>query len=80
MSVRTVTLSEDAYVALAARKREGESFSEVVRRLTRSDRSLRQFVGAWREAPDSKMARFDAWLERSNRTSRAEMLRLGRRQ
>jgi predicted CopG family antitoxin len=79
MSVKTVTLSEDAYLALAARKQEGESFSEVVRRLTRTERSLREFVGAWEVVPAKKLAKFEKWMEQSNRSSRTEMLHLGRR-
>jgi predicted CopG family antitoxin len=79
VSVKTVTLSEDAYLALAARKREGESFSEVVRRLTRTERSLQEFVGAWEDVPPDKLARFEAWMEHSDRSSQTEMLRLGRR-
>lgn len=35
MSTKTVSLSEDAYEALLAMKRPGESFSDIVRRLTR---------------------------------------------
>ena len=34
MGTKTVSLSDDAYERLAAEKREGESFSDVVRRLT----------------------------------------------
>lgn len=79
MSVKTVTLSEDAYLVLAARKREGESFSEVVRRLARSEHSLREYVGGWKDAPTAKFARFEAWLERSDQVSRSEMLRFSRR-
>lgn len=79
MSVKTVTLSEDAYLVLASRKREGESFSEVVRRLARSEHSLQEFVGAWKDAPSEKLAPFEAWLEHSDQASRSEMLRLSRR-
>lgn len=35
MGARTISLSEDAYQALFAAKRPGESFSDVVRRLAR---------------------------------------------
>ncbi len=35
MARRTISLSEDAYEALSARKRPHESFSDVVRRLAR---------------------------------------------
>lgn len=79
MSARTVTLSEDAYAALAARKREGESFSEVVRRLTKTDRSLREFAGAWREVPERTLRDFDRWMAWSDRESRAKMKRLAGR-
>jgi len=45
MGTRTISLSDDAYEALAAAKRPGESFSDVVRRLARR-RSLTDLVGA----------------------------------
>lgn len=45
MVTRTISLSEDAYQALLASKRSGESFSDVVRRLTRR-RSLVDLAGA----------------------------------
>ncbi|MCI4351888.1 MAG: antitoxin VapB family protein [Thermoplasmata archaeon] len=75
MSARTVTLAEDAYAALAAQKREGESFSMVVRRLTKSDRSVREFAGAWKDVPDRTMREFDRWMAWSDRESRTEMMR-----
>jgi len=34
MGTRTISLADDAYERLKERKREGESFSDVVRRLT----------------------------------------------
>lgn len=46
MTVRTVNLSHDAYAALTSAKKEGESFSDVVRRLTGTHRSLMEFAGA----------------------------------
>ena len=79
MSVKTVTLSEDAYLVLASRKREGESFSEVVRRLARSERSLKEFVGGWEEVPEAQLAPYEEWMRESDSASRSEMLRLGRR-
>ena len=44
MATKTISLSEDAYDRLRAMKREGESFSDVVRRLTRGVR-LSEFHG-----------------------------------
>src|SRR5437867_13384637 len=75
MPVKTVTLSEDAYAALAALKGEGESFSEVVRRLARTGRSLLEFAGAWKDFPSEKMDRYLAFLEAVDRASRAKLAR-----
>lgn len=36
MGTKTISLADDAYERLKAAKREGESFSDVVRRLTQS--------------------------------------------
>jgi predicted CopG family antitoxin len=36
MGTKTISLADDAYERLKAEKREGESFSDVVRRLTKS--------------------------------------------
>lgn len=44
MAVKTITITEDAYARLAAQKEEGESFSEVICRMTGSA-SLFDLVG-----------------------------------
>jgi predicted CopG family antitoxin len=75
MSVKTVTLSEDAYVALAALKKEGESFSDVVRRLARGSRSLLDFAGDWKDYPEEKMAAYLAFLKAGDRLSKAKLRR-----
>ncbi|MFB6309119.1 MAG: antitoxin VapB family protein [Haloarculaceae archaeon] len=42
--MKTIALDEDAYEKLEQHKREGESFSDAVRRLT-DDVSLREYYG-----------------------------------
>ncbi len=79
MAVRTVTLSEDAYLALAAMKRKGESFSDVVRRLAGGNRSLLEFAGAWKDVPKEKMRRYLAFLERSDELAKGKLARQVRR-
>lgn len=78
MSVKTITLTKDAYDALAALKNEGESFSEVVRRLTGSRILLSAYAGAWKAAPREQVARVRRFLKDSDRLSRRKMLRLSR--
>jgi predicted CopG family antitoxin len=65
MGARTISLSHDAYEALLAAKRHGESFSDVVRRLTRR-RSLTDLVGA----VDRKAAETIANAVEANRRER----------
>jgi predicted CopG family antitoxin len=72
MPVKTVTLSEDAYVALAALKKNGESFSDVVRRLARGSRSLLDFAGDWKDFPEDKMTAYLSFLEAGDRLSKAK--------
>ena len=79
MAVKTVTLSEDAYAALAAMKREGESFSDVVRRLTRSDRSLLEFAGDWKDVSPKAMKEYIEFLETSDEISRRKLARVSSR-
>ena len=77
--MKTITLSEDAYAALAALKREAESFSDVVRRLARRNPSLVEFAGAWKDFPKDKMRQYLALLEASDDLSRAKLDRVTRR-
>jgi predicted CopG family antitoxin len=79
MSVKTVTLSADAYEALAALKREGESFSEVVRRLTKKNHSLLEFAGAWKRVPAATMKEIEDFLRTGDELSAAKLQREFRR-
>ena len=73
--MKTVTLSEDAYAALARLKKEGESFSDVVRRLARGSRSLLEFAGDWKDFPEEKMTAYLSFLKADDRLSKAEVRR-----
>lgn len=49
MGTKTITITEDAYERLKAHKRAGESFTDVVTRLTGSERDPMKGFGAWKE-------------------------------
>jgi predicted CopG family antitoxin len=78
MAVKTITVSEDAYRALAALKRDGESFSDVIRRITRTSRSLLEFAGDWKEISKSRLREYEDWLKRSDELSREKLKRIVR--
>lgn len=46
MGTKTISLDDEAYERLVAHKREGESFSTVVKRLA-GERSWREVAGIW---------------------------------
>jgi predicted CopG family antitoxin len=55
MATKTISLSEDAYERLKAMKRENESFSDVVRRLTRGV-ELEDYYGILDEDTGAELA------------------------
>jgi predicted CopG family antitoxin len=68
MATKTVALDSEAYQMLAKSKRPGESFSQVVKRVARTRRSLTEFAGAWKDIPAGKLAEFERWRAESRRT------------
>lgn len=76
MGVKTITVSQDAYEALASLKGQGESFSEVIRRLTRTNRSLLEFAGDWKDVPAEAMEAYLEFIRRADDLSRARLDRV----
>jgi len=48
LGFKTITLTEEAYKVLTLEKRKDESFSEVIKRLTKERGSLKDSLGAWK--------------------------------
>ena len=69
MMTKVISLSNDAYAELKKRKGKGESFSDVVIRMTRGRQggSLLEFKGAWVGGDLDKVEKI---LERDREVSR----------
>ena len=77
MSHKTITISEEAYNALAELKKEGETFSDLIKRITTPLRKkkLSEFAGimAGEEFDDFEKAALEARHFKSTRLQRLKL-------
>lgn len=57
---KNIAVADDIYEMLTKEKREGESFSDVIRRLGKRRKSLLEFAGAWADIPDEEFREMEA--------------------
>ena len=48
------------YEMLSGEKKEGESFSEVIRRIVGKRKSVLEFAGAWKDIPEEEYQEMEA--------------------
>ena len=79
MASRTLNVTEEAYEALKARKREGESFTDVILRLT-GQRSFEELFGMFTPAQAEEFRRAaKGGRARSRRRRERQVRRLAKR-
>jgi predicted CopG family antitoxin len=66
METTAISLDHEAYALLRSKRRPGESFSQVIKRLAGNREPLANFVGAWKTMPADRFAD----LERERRQMR----------
>ncbi len=73
MSTKTISITEDAYERLNHRKKERESFSDVIKRIT-GKKSLADFAGILSEKEASEL---ETGIAKSRKALRARMNNFG---
>jgi predicted CopG family antitoxin len=72
---KNVALADDVYEILQKEKREGESFSEVIRRWHRSKGSLMDCYGLWADIPEEEFREMEAAIYGVDRPASEELKR-----
>ena len=73
---KNVALADDVYDALQKEKRDGESFSDVIRRWHRSKGSLMDLFGVWGDIPDEEFRRMEEAISSVDRPISEELKHL----
>jgi len=55
MATKTISIMDDVYDLMARRKRESESFSDMLRRELKSKKNIMDCAGAWADISDKKI-------------------------
>jgi predicted CopG family antitoxin len=79
MASKMVSLDTEAYELLKAKKRPGESFSEVVKRVAAPKRPLSDFIGIWKDMPKGELDEVNEIIKEGRRLDLERQNRLAKR-
>ncbi len=72
---KNIAVADDVYAMLTKEKREGESFSDVIRRWHRSKGSLMDAYGLWADIPEEEWKETEAAIFGADRPASEELRR-----
>ena len=78
MVTKTITVTKEAYEALASDKNKDESFSEVILRTHKKKgnwEAVSKFIGAWEHVPDKVIEDMKKDIEKLSRNSMKSVAR-----
>lgn len=74
---KNIAVADDVYETLTKEKKEGESFSDVIRRWHRSKGSLMEFYGMWGDIPEKEFRKIEEAIFGADRPLSEELKRRG---
>ena len=69
MEEKKITITKEAYEALASHKSKDESFSELILRTHKKKGDISRFIGAWEHIPNKVIEGVKKDIERMNKNS-----------
>ena len=60
---KTISITDEAYEVLRREKRDSESFTDVIIRLTKKKARLSDYAGIWKDIPESDLREAQAKLQ-----------------
>jgi len=72
---KAIAIADDVYEMLSKEKGDGESFSDVIRRLRRGRRSLMDCYGLWGDIPEKEFNEMEATIYGVDRPASYEFKR-----
>ncbi len=74
MVTKNISLTEEAYNTLRAKKRKNESFSQVVKRITKKEGSILELAGTWKDISEKETKRVEKKILEMRKGSRLKEL------
>ena len=72
MVVKNISIMEDVYKMLLARKKARESFSDVIRRTVKEKKDIMEFAGAWKDMSNKDVEEIKENIRKVRKKSSAE--------